>query len=136
MRAEPPIVTAIGAATGMPHYFVEVEGTNYPSYPYVLISDPEAYARELDPDVPRTESYESVVFVTIVDGTAGNVASSREKVRALLNPGGLAATLAGYRVKRISGEVRGIQMDKDTPKDAYGFRPYFAVDAYRLVKEV
>lgn len=136
MRAEPPIVTAIGAATGMPHYFVEVEGTNYPPYPYVLISDPEAYARELDPDIPRTESYESVVFVTIVDGTAGNVANSREQVRALLNPGGLAATLAGYRVKRISGEVRGIQMDKDTPKDAYGFRPYFAVDAYRLVKEV
>ena len=136
MRAEPPIVTAIGAATGMPHFFVEVEGTNYPSYPYVLISDPEAYARELDPDVPRTENYESIVFVTIVDGTAGNVASSREKVRALLNPGGLSATLAGYRVKRISGEVRGIQMDKDTPKDAYGLRPYFAVDAYRLVKEV
>ena len=136
MRAEPPIVTAIGATTELPHYFVEVEGTNYPSYPYVLISDPEAYARELDPDVPRTESYESVVFVTIVDGTAGNVANSREQVRALLNPGGLAATLAGYRVKRISGEVRGIQMDKDTPKDAYGFRPYFAVDAYRLVKEV
>jgi hypothetical protein len=102
----------------------------------VLISDPEAYARELDPDIPRTESYESVVFVTIVDGTAGNVANSREQVRALLNPGGLSATLAGYRVKRISGEVRGIQMDKDTPKDAYGFRPYFAVDAYRLVKEV
>ena len=74
--------------------------------------------------------------MTIVDGTAGNVAHSREQVRALLNPGGLAATLAGYRVKRISGEVRGIQMDKDTPKDAYGFRPYFAVDAYRLVKEV
>ena len=136
MRAEPPIVTAIGAATGMPHFFVEVEGTNYPAYPYVLISDPEAYARELDPDVPRTESYESVVFVTIVDGTAGNVASSREQVRALLNPGGLSATLAGYRVKRIPGEVRGIQMDKDTPKDAYGLRPYFAVDAYRLVKEV
>ena len=136
MRAEPPIVTAIGAATGMPHFFVEVEGTNYPSYPYVLISDPEAYARELDPDIPRTENYESVVFVTIVDGTAGNVANSREQVRALLNPGGLSATLAGYRVKRISGEVRGIQMDKDTPKDAYGFRPYFAVDAYRLVKEV
>ena len=136
MRAEPPIVTAIGAATGMPHYFVEVEGTNYPSYPYVLISDPEAYARELDPDIPRTESYESVVFVTIVDGTAGNAASSREQVRALLNPGGLSAILAGYRVKRIPGEVRGIQMDTDTPKDAYGFRPYFAVDAYRLVKEV
>ena len=136
MRAEPPIVTAIGAATGMPHFFVEVGGTNYPPYPYVLISDPEAYARELDPDIPRTESYESVVFVTIVDGTAGKVAHSREQVRALLNPGGLAATLAGYRVKRISGEVRGIQMDKDTPKDAYGFRPYFAVDAYRLVKEV
>ena len=136
MRAEPPIVTAIGAATGYPHYFVEVEGTNYPGYPYVLISDPEAYARDLDPDIPRTESYETAVFVTIVDGTAGNVASSREKVRALLNPGGLSATLAGYRVKRISGEVRGIQMDKDTPKDAYGFRPYFAVDAYRLVKEV
>ena len=136
MRAEPPIVTAIGAATGMPHFFVEVEGTNYPAYPYVLISDPEAYARELDPDIPRTESYESVVFVTIVDGTAGNVAHSREQVRALLNPGGLSATLAGYRVKRIPGEVRGIQMDKDTPKDAYGFRPYFAVDAYRLVKEV
>ena len=136
MRAEPPIVTAIGAATGMPHFFVEVEGTNYPVYPYVLISDPEAYARDLDPDVPRTESYETVVFVTIVDGTAGNVANSREQVRALLNPGGYSATLAGYRVKRISGEVRGIQMDKDTPKDAYGFRPYFAVDAYRLVKEV
>ena len=136
MRAEPPIVTAIGAATGMPHFFVEVEGTNYPSYPYVLISDPEAYARDLDPDIPRTESYESVVFVTIVDGTAGNVANSREQVRALLNPGGYSATLAGYRVKRISGEVRGIQMDKDTPKDAYGLRPYFAVDAYRLVKEV
>ena len=136
MRAEPPIVTAIGAATGLPHYFVEVEGTNYPSYPYVLISDPEAYARDLDPDVPRTESYESVVFVTIVDGTAGNAANSREQVRALLNPGGYSATLAGYRVKRISGEVRGIQMDKETPKDAYGFRPYFAVDAYRLVKEV
>ena len=136
MRAEPPIVTAIGAAAGLPHFFVEVEGTNYPSYPYVLISDPEAYARELDPDIPRTENYESVVFVTVVDGTAGNVASSREKVRALLNPGGLSATLAGYRVKRIPGEVRGIQMDKDTPKDAYGFRPYFAVDAYRLVKEV
>ena len=136
MRDEPPIVTAIGAATGMPHFFVEVEGTNYPSYPYVLISDPEAYARELDPDIPRTESYETVVFVTIVDGTAGNAANSREQVRALLNPGGYSATLAGYRVKRISGEVRGIQMDKDTPKDAYGFRPYFAVDAYRLVKEV
>lgn len=136
MRAEPPIVTAIGAATGLPHYFVEVEGTNYPSYPYVLISDPEAYARSLDFDIPHTESYESVVFVTIVDGTAGNVASSREQVRALLNPGGYSATLAGYRVKRISGEVRGIQMDKETPKDAYGFRPYFAVDAYRLVKEV
>ena len=136
MRAEPPIVTAIGAATGMPHFFVEVEGTNYPAYPYVLISDPEAYARDLDPDVPRTESYETVVFVTIVDGTAGNAANSREQVRALLNPGGYSATLAGYRVKRISGEVRGIQMDKDTPKDAYGFRPYFAVDAYRLVKEV
>ena len=136
MRAEPPIVTAIGAATGMPHFFVEVEGTNYPVYPYVLISDPEAYARELDPDIPRTESYESVVFVTIVDGTAGNVANSREQVRALLNPGGLSAILAGYRVKRIPGEVRGIQMDKGTPKDAYGFRPYFAVDAYRLVKEV
>ena len=136
MRAEPPIVTAIGAATGMPHFFVEVEGTNYPAYPYVLISDPEAYARDLDPDVPRTESYETVVFVTIVDGTAGNAANSREQVRALLNPGGYSATLAGYRVKRIPGEVRGIQMDKDTPKDAYGFRPYFAVDAYRLVKEV
>ena len=136
MRAEPPIVTAIGAATELPHYFVEVGGTNYPPYPYVLISDPEAYARELDPDIPRTESYETVVFVTIVDGTTGNVANSREQVRALLNPGGLAATLAGYRVKRIPGEVRGIQMDKDTPKDAYGFRPYFAVDAYRLVKEV
>ena len=135
MRAEPPIVTAIGAAAGLPHFFVEVEGTNYPAYPYVLISDPEAYARELDPDIPRTESYETVVFVTIVDGTAGNVANSREQVRALLNPGGLSATLAGYRVKRISGEVRGIQMDKETPKDAYGFRPYFAVDAYRLVKE-
>ena len=135
MRAEPPIVTAIGATTELTHYFVEVEGTNYPPYPYVLISDPEAYARELDPDVPRTESYETVVFVTIVDGTAGNVANSREQVRALLNPGGYSATLAGYRVKRISGEVRGIQMDKDTPKDAYGFRPYFAVDAYRLVKE-
>ena len=136
MRAEPPIVTAIGAATELPHYFVEVGGTNYPPYPYVLISDPEAYARELDPDIPRTENYETVVFVTIVDGTAGNVAHSREQVRALLNPGGLSATLAGYRVKRISGDVRGIQMDKDTPKDAYGFRPYFAVDAYRLVKEV
>lgn len=135
MRAEPPIVTAIGATTELPHYFVEVEGTNYPSYPYVLISDPEAYARDLDSDIPRTESYETVVFVTIVDGTAGNVANSREQVRALLNPGGLSATLAGYRVKRISGEVRGIQMDKDTPKDAYGCRPYFAVDAYRLVKE-
>ena len=136
MRAEPPIVTAIGVATGFPHHFVEVEGTNYPSYPYVLISDPETHARDLDPDVPHKESYESAVFVTIVDGTAGNVAHSREQVRALLNPGGLSATLAGYRVKRIPGEVRGIQMDKDAPKDAYGFRPYFAVDAYRLVKEV
>ena len=135
MRAEPPIVTAIGAATGLTHHFVEVEGTNYPAYPYVLISDPEAYARELDPDIPRTESYETAVFVTIVDGTAGNVADSREQVRALLNPGGHSVTLEGYRVKRIPGEVRGIQMDKDTPKDAYGFRPYFAVDAYRLVKE-
>ena len=42
MRAEPPIVTAIGATTELPHYFVEVEGTNYPPYPYVLISDPQA----------------------------------------------------------------------------------------------
>jgi hypothetical protein len=41
----------------------------------------------------------------------------------------------GCRVKRIPGEVVSIQIDAETPRDAYGRRPYFAVDAYRLVKE-
>ena len=84
-------------------------------------------------ETPLSSSLQSAV---LAGGCFWCLEAVFEQVRALLNPDGLSATLAGYRVKRISGEVRGIQMDKDTPKDAYGFRPYFAVDAYRLVKEV
>ena len=135
MRSEPDIVAALAARAGLLHFFVEVEGTNYPPMPYLLFSDPLSSPSELDPDLQHTGSVETVLYVTTVDSTAGNVHSTRAQVRELLTPGGYSVNVEGCRVKRIPGEVVSIQIDAETPRDAYGRRPYFAVDAYRLVKE-
>ena len=135
MRSEPEIVTALAARAGLLHFFVEVEGTDYPPTPYLLFSDSLSSPRELDPDLQHTESVETLLYVTVVDSTAGNVHSTRTLVRELLTPGGYSVNVAGYRVKRIPGEFIGIQVDAETPRDAYGRRPYFAVDVYRLVRE-
>ena len=135
MRSEPEIVTALAARAGLLHFFVEVEGTDYPPTPYLLFSDPLSSPRELDPDLQHTESDETLLYVTVVDSTAGNVHSTRAMVRELLTPGGYSVSVAGFRLKRVPGEAVSIQLDTSTPRDAYGRQPYFAVDAYRLVRE-